>query len=71
MVKAAHTLSNRSADARRIAVIVSGQGMPLSRYRATGVMKRLGLARTQPPTHRYKKGLTTTQRDPQYAEPTV
>jgi len=55
MVKSAHTLSNGSAGARSIALIVSGQGTPLSRYRATGFMKRLGLVSTQLPTHRYKK----------------
>ena len=55
MVKAAHTLSNGSAGARSIAHIVSSQGVPLSRYRAGGFMKRLGLVSTQLPTHRYKK----------------
>jgi len=49
MVKAAHTLSNGSAGARSIAHMVSGQGTPLSRYRAGGFMKRLGLV-TQPHT---------------------
>lgn len=55
MVKSAHTLSNGSAGARSIALIVSEQGTPLSRYRATGFMRRLGLVSTQLPTHRYKK----------------
>jgi putative transposase len=55
MVKSAHTLSNGSAGARSIAHIVSGQGTPLSRYRATGFMKRLGLVSTQLPAHRYRK----------------
>ncbi|MGK0474029.1 MAG: putative transposase [Candidatus Azotimanducaceae bacterium] len=55
MGKSAHTLSNASAGTRSIALIVSGQGTPLSRYRATGFMKRLGLVSTQLPTHRYKK----------------
>ena len=57
MVKTAHTLSNGSAGARSIALIVSEQGTPLSRYRATGFMKRLGLVSTQLPKHRYKKAL--------------
>ncbi len=55
MVKAAHHVSNGSAGARSIAHIVTGQGMPLSRYRATGFMQRLGLVSTQLPTHRYRK----------------
>ena len=55
MVKSAHTLSKGSAGARSIAQIVTGQGVPLSRYRARGVMRRLGLVSTQLPTHRYKK----------------
>jgi putative transposase len=55
MVKSAHTLSKGSAGARSIALMVTGQGAPLSRYRATGFMKRLGLVSTQQPTHRYKK----------------
>lgn len=55
MVKAAHRVSNGSAGARSIAGIVTGLGVPLSRYRATGFMKRLELVSTQLPTHRYKK----------------
>jgi hypothetical protein len=42
MVKSAHTLSNGSAGARSIALIVPGQGTPLSRYRATGFIKCSG-----------------------------
>lgn len=55
MVRSAHNLSNGSAGARSIAGIVTGQGVRLSRYRAGGFMKRLGLVSTQRPTHRYKK----------------
>lgn len=55
LVKSAHKLSNGSAGARSIANIVTGFGLPLSRYRAKGVMKRLGLVSTQLPAHRYKK----------------
>jgi putative transposase len=55
MVKAVHHVSNGSAGARSIAHIVTGQGMPLSRSRATGFMKGLGLVSTQLPTHRYRK----------------
>jgi putative transposase len=55
LVKSAHNFSNGSAGARSIADIVTGFGLPLSRYRAKGVMKRLGLVSTQLPKHRYKK----------------
>jgi putative transposase len=57
MVKAAHHVSNGSAGVRSIAGIVTAQGVPLSRYRATGFMKRLELVSAQLPTHRYKKAL--------------
>lgn len=55
LVNSAHNLSNSSVGARSIAVIVTGFGVPLSRYRARGVMKRLGSVSTQLPAHRYKK----------------
>jgi putative transposase len=55
MVKAAHTISNGSAGARSIARIVTRQGTPLSRYRATGFMTRLELVSTQLRSHRYNK----------------
>lgn len=55
MVKSAYQLSNGSAGARSIAQIVSGLGVPLSRYRAKGFMRRLGLVSTQQPAHRYKQ----------------
>jgi putative transposase len=55
MVRSAHQLSNSSAGARSIAHIVTNQGVPLSRYRAKGFMKRLGLVSTQLPAHRYRK----------------
>jgi putative transposase len=54
-VKAAHALSNGSAGARSIAAIVTAQGLPLSRYRATRRMQALGLVSSQLPRHRYKK----------------
>lgn len=57
MVKEVHKLSNGSAGARSIALMVSEQGAPLSRYRARGFMKRLGLSSTQLPRHRYKKAM--------------
>ena len=55
MVRAAHRLSNGSAGARSLAQMVTEQGEPLSRYRARGFMRRLGLVSCQQPTHRYKK----------------
>ncbi len=57
MVRSAHTLSNGSAGARTIAHMVSQQGVPLTRYRATGFMRRLDLVSSQPPTHRYTKAV--------------
>jgi len=53
-VKAAHTLSDGSAGARNIAIIVTKGGYDLSRYRAGKAMKRLGLESCQPPSHQYK-----------------
>lgn len=55
LVRKAHNLSNGSAGARSIAKIVTGFGVPLSRYRATRIMQSLGLVSCQLPTHRYKK----------------
>ncbi len=57
MVRSAHKLSQGSAGARSIAGIVTGWGVPLSRYRAKGFMKRLKLVSTQLPVHRYKKAV--------------
>ena len=54
-VRAAHTLSNGSAGARSIARMVTAEGLPLSRYRASKRMKALGLVSTQLPRHRYRK----------------
>jgi len=55
LVRSAHNLSQGSAGARSIAGIVTGFGVPLSRYRAKGFMTRLGLVSTQLPKHKYKK----------------
>lgn len=55
-VKAAHETSNGSAGARTIAGIVTTDGSPLSRYRASNLMKKLGLVSCQIKKHRYKKG---------------
>ncbi|MBL4821243.1 MAG: IS3 family transposase, partial [Gammaproteobacteria bacterium] len=55
IVKAIHRESNGSAGARTIASISSARGHALSRYRATGLMKRLGLVSCQLPKHGYRK----------------
>ncbi len=58
LVREVHTASNGSAGARTVADMVSQQGVPLSRYRATKLMKALGLVSCQQSKHKYKK---TTQ----------
>jgi len=55
LVKLAHTKSNGSAGARSIAAMVTNLGIPLTRYRAKGFMRRLVLVSTQLKKHRYKK----------------
>lgn len=59
MVKRAHNLSNGSAGARSIAEIVTGFGVPLSRYRAGRLMAELDLLSTQLPKHKYRKANQT------------
>jgi len=54
-VRAAHKESNGSAGARTIADILTNRGTALSRYRASGLMKELGLVSCQQPSHSYKK----------------
>ena len=54
-VKAIHRESNGSAGARTLATISSARGHALSRYRAKGIMKRLGLVSCQLPKHAYRK----------------
>ena len=54
-VKAAHRISNGSAGARTIADIVTTKGIPLSRYRASKLMKKLDLVSCQLPKNNYKK----------------
>ena len=56
MVKSANALSSSSAGSRSIALIASEQVMPLSRYRATWLMKKLVLVSAQLPKHLYTKG---------------
>lgn len=43
LIKEVHTASNGSAGARSIADMVTAQGVKLTRYRASKVMKLLGL----------------------------
>ncbi len=56
LVREVHEASNGSAGARTIAQMVSNrQPVPLTRYRATKIMKLLGLVSCQSPKHRYKR----------------
>ncbi|WP_087465107.1 IS3 family transposase [Cellvibrio sp. PSBB006] len=54
-VRAVHAESNGSAGARTVANMVTTRGIPLSRYRAGKLMKKLELVSCQVPTHNYKK----------------
>ncbi len=54
-VRELHSASNGSAGARSIAMMASNHGFKLSRYRATKLMKKLGLVSCQQPKHRYAK----------------
>src|SRR5690554_569066 len=47
--------SEGSAGARSIAQMATDQDIPLSRYRASRLMKKLGLISCQIPAHTYKK----------------
>ena len=47
--------SEGSAGARSIAQMATDQDVPLSRYRASRLMKKLGLISCQIPSHTYKK----------------
>jgi len=55
MVKAIYNESNGSAGARTIASIATAQGMAISRYRVSRLMKALNLVSCQYRKHRYKK----------------
>jgi putative transposase len=54
-VRRIHTERNGSAGARTIAQIATDRQAPLSRYRATRLMKQLGLVSCQLPKSSYKK----------------
>lgn len=50
-----HQESKGSAGARTLSKIATQRGIPISRYRASKLMKNLGLVSKQPPNHSYKK----------------
>lgn len=54
-MKDIHKESNCSAGARSISTVATTRGVPLSRYRASGLMKALNLHSSQLPKHNYKK----------------
>jgi putative transposase len=54
-VKAAFKANNGSAGSRSISNMVTTNSLPLSRYRARDIMKKLGLRRSQPSAPKYKK----------------
>lgn len=54
MVKQIFNESKRSAGARTIGTIATTNGVKLSRYRASKLMKKLNLVSCQQRTHRYK-----------------
>lgn len=54
-VRSIHKLSNGSAGARTIASIATNNGLELTRYRASRLMKQLGLVSCQLRKHSYKK----------------
>ena len=56
-VRSIHRLSNGSAGARTIASIASNNGIQLTRYRATRLMKQLGLVSCQVRKHAYSKSI--------------
>lgn len=55
MVRQVFGQSQQSAGARSIATAITNMGVPLSRYRASRMMKEMQLVSAQLPTHRYKK----------------
>jgi putative transposase len=65
-VKLIHRISKGSAGARTIATIATAQGVRLTRYLATKLMKQLGLFSCQQKQHRYRK-----QSQPRIAIPNV
>ena len=58
-VKSIFNESRGSAGARTIATIATDRGVPLSRYRSSGLMKQCQLVSYQLPKHAYKKAVQT------------
>ena len=56
MVKTIFTESGGSAGARTVATIATRREVPLSRYRAGKLMKKIDLSSCQQPKHMYKRG---------------
>ncbi len=54
-MREAHEASNGSAGSRTLADMVTTAGVRLTRYRASGLMRKLGLVSNQVPQHRYRK----------------
>ncbi len=55
-IKAAHRASQGSAGVRTVAdILTNSMDTPLSRYRASKLMKNLGLVSCQVPNHKYKR----------------
>ncbi len=68
LVREAYARSHGSAGARTIADMVTNQGIPFSRYRASKLMKLLDLHSCQLPTHRYRKATQEHVEIPNYLE---
>lgn len=68
LVQAAYAISHGSAGARTIADMVTNQGILLSRYRASNLMKQLDLHSCQLPAHRYRKATQEHVEIPNYLE---
>jgi putative transposase len=54
-VKEVYRQSNGSAGTRTVAIMTTNNSFPLSRYRASNIMKKLDLVSFQLPKHAYKK----------------
>ena len=64
----AYARSHGSAGARTLAVMVTSQGIPLSRYRAGKLMKQLDIRSCQLPAHGYRKAPQEHIEIPNYLE---
>lgn len=69
LVRKAHESGHGSAGARTIANIISNtRQVPLTRCRATKLMKLLDLVSCQIPKHRYKKAVQEHMEIPNYVQ---